>query len=422
MSGYVMTGAQYRQNGLSVAATPAPMASRPAPSNVTDGRWFGDEVWALSSDGLCAATLDEAAKISAVNFCSGLIAERVGSLSFDVLDGDVPATDFDMAAVLAYAPNSLQTGSEFWASMTYAAVMTGRAYAEPVISGDRVEIWPLPPGSYTDDWRHRSLSVTYVPDTIGEVRTLGPSQLFWFTDLARGGLEPMTPWKMAKNTMDFALALEVQGRTFFREGRKLAGVLSTDYELTEPAYERISKGVSRWKHGGTPILEKGLKYSPAASTNTDSQFVELIAQRTIELARFWRIPLSMISETSAGKSNSEQQAGDYVKYRIRPLARRIEQAITVRLLTVDQRRRYKARINLDSLLRGDSATQVRNGLIIRNMGAGSVNDIRTRILGWPKIAEAWADDPREPLNSNRAADTQTGGETAPHRGVENEDA
>lgn len=417
-----MTGDQYRRNGISAQpSAPARMAARPEPSNVTDGRWFGDEVWAISSDALAVATVDDAAKISAVNFCSGLIAESVGSLSFDMFEGDSPARDFDMADVIAYAPNSLQTGSEFWASMTYAAVMTGRAFAEPVLNGDRVEIWPLPPGSYQDDWRHRSLTVTYVPDTIGAVRTLGPAQLFWFTDLARGGLEPITPWKMAKHSMDFALALEVQGRTFFREGRKLAGVLTTDYELSDEAHERLSRGVTRWKNGGTPILEKGLKYSPAASTHSDSQFVELIAQRTIELARFWRIPLSMISEAGAGKSNSEQQAGDYVKYRIRPLARRIEQAINVRLLTVDQRRRYSARINLDSLLRGDSSTQVKNGLIIRNMSAGSVNDIRTRILGWPRIAESWADDPREPLNSNRAADTQTGGETSPHEGVENED-
>lgn len=414
-----MTGDQYRQHGLSAVPVTAPMAARPEPSNVTDGRFFGDETWAQAFDGASAATMDEAAKISAVNFCAGIIAESVGSLSFEMLDGDKPTTDFDMADVIAYAPNSLQTGSEFWASMTYAAVMTGRAYAEPVLSGDSVEIWPLPPGSYTDEWKHRSLSVTYVPDRIAAVRTLGPEQLFWFTDLAKGGLEPFTPWKMARNSMDFMLALEVQGRTFFREGRKLAGVLTTDYELTDAAYERVRAGVARWKSGGTPILEKGLKYSSAASTNSDSQFVELIAQRTIELARFWRIPLSMISETSAGKTNSVQQAQDYVKYRIRPLARRIEQAINVRLLTIDQRRRYRARLNLDSLLRGDPDTQVRNGLIIRNMGAGSVNDIRERILGWPRIDETWADDPREPLNSNRAADTQTGGQTSPQSGVEN---
>ena len=77
------------------------------------------------------------------------------------------------------------------------------------------------------------------------------------------------------------------------------------------------------------------------------------------------------------------------------------------------RSRFKVKVNLDAMLRGDSATQARNAVLYRTAGSHSINDVRTKIHNLPRIDEAWADDVREPLNSNRAADTMSGGETAP---------
>jgi len=65
------------------------------------------------------------------------------------------------------------------------------------------------------------------------------------------------------------------------------------------------------------------------------------------------------------------------------------------------------------MLRGDSATQWKNAVLARTAGILSVNTIGTQWFGQPRINEDWADDPRAALNSNRAADTATGGETSP---------
>jgi HK97 family phage portal protein len=415
----IMSPDDYRADSIS---TNSPSAGRPAPTDVMDGRFFGDEIWALLDGAASAETADAAAKVSAVYFCVSIIAETLGSLSLDVFEGDRPARDLPIADTLAYEPNPLQTGAEFWSAMTFAAMLHGRCYAEPVLNSDgELELWPLPPGSYSEEWGHRSLSVIYSPDGGQAPRRLGLGSLFWFSGLTGGGLQPLTPWKMAKGSIDFALAIEKQGRDFFRNAARPAGMLSAEAKISAESKQDIEDGVRKWKAGGVPVLPHGLKYQSVTATNDDSQMVELIRQRTVEMARYWHIPLSMVSEVSAGKSNSEQQAQDYVKYTVRPLTRRVEQAISRRLFTPDQRSRYRARLNLDSLLRGDSATQVRNGVMIRNMGAGSVNDIRTRILGWPKIDEDWANDPREPMNSNRAADTASGGQTLPQDRVETDD-
>lgn len=397
-------------------------AKRPSPVNVTDGRFWGDEEWAgLRGEGTEANTAEQAARVSAVNFCTSILAETVGSLGLDFIDTDNNSVDFPLARVLRYEPNPLQTGSEFWAAMTFTAVLRGHAFAEPVVTSEGIELWALDPRRTTVDWGERSFSVNHVTDR-GSRRML-PQQLFWFAGLADGGLQPMVPWKMARGSIDFQLALEVGARQFFRNNKQIAGVLSTDTKLTEESVPRIKEGVDRWKRGGIPVLEQGLKYTPSVSNNSDSQLMELIKQRTLELARYWQIPRSMAGEDAGPASSQEQEALNFVKYAIRPRARRIEQAITTRLLPPDiQARGVCARFNMDGLLRGDSATQWRNAVLARTASVMSVNQIATRFFGLPRIPEAWADDPQLPLNSNRAADTMTGGQTAPQDRTETENA
>ena len=402
-----------------IAAAEASMPSRPAPSNVTDGRNFGDEIWStLSALPVEANSAETAARVAAVFFCTSLIAEAGGSMSLEFKDDRGLRNDFPLATTLAYEPNPLQTGAEFWAAMIFAATLRGEAFAEPVAGVEGVEVWPLHPSRTTADWGERSLVVHYQSDR-GRRRLL-PQQLFWFTGLADGGLRPLVPWKQAKGSIDFQLALEVGARTFFRNDRRPSGVLTTAQVLTQDSADRLKDGVDRWRRGGTPVLEAGVNYTAVGHNNTDAQLVELIKQRTLEMGRYWRIPRSIIGDDAGGNAASdEQDTRRFVNWALRPLMRRVEQAITVRMLPPDIRAQgVRAKFNLDSMLRGDAATQWKNAVLARTAGILSVNTIGTQWFGQPRIEENWADDPRAPLNSNRAADTTTGGETAPQDKVE----
>lgn len=423
--GAVMTSADYYRNGIS-GTTPGinVTASGPAPENVTDrplvdGRFWGDEFFGFTP--LRAATAEQAARNAAVNFCCSTIAEAVGSLPVEVYEGDDLATGFELGEVLAYAPNPLQVGAEFWAAMVFSMQLRGWAFAEPVMSATGIEIWPLDPLRTLPEWGERSLKVTYT-SAQGASRILGPADLFWITGLADGKTTPLTPWKMAKGSIDFAMALENQGRSSAQNGNRPGGTMESDQELGDEVIERLKEQMAAWRRGGNAVLESGLKYKVVQATSAEAQLLELIEQRIIEMCLFWRMPLSIALPKYAGKANSEQAAGDFVRYLIRPLARRIEQAVTYRLFTPDMRRRgLKVKLNLDGFLRGDSATQAKNAVLYRTAATHSVNDIRTKMFGLPPHPEAWADDPREPLNSNRAGDTAMGGETAPQDKVDSED-
>jgi HK97 family phage portal protein len=392
----------------------APVTGRPAPTNVTDGRFFGDDTWTMLAGSLPveANTAETAARVAAVFFCVSIIAEAIGSLGLDFVDDTQARNDFPLANVLAYEPNHLQTGAEFWAAMAYTAVLRGEAFAEPTAGFDGVEIWALDPTRTTSEWGERSLVVNYSTDR--GPRRLLPQELFWFTGISDGGLRPLTPWKQAKGSIDFQLALEVGARAYFRNGRRPSGIVTTEQKLTQESADRIKEGIKRWEHGGTPVFEQGLKYDAVAQKNTDSQTVELIKQRTLEMARYWRIPRSMIGDDGGNAGNNEQDTRSFVNWALRPLTRRIEQAITVRMLPPDLRAQgVRAKFNLDSMLRGDAATQWKNAVLARTASIMSVDEIRSKWFGLAAIGADWSSDPREPLNSNRAADTVMGGETAP---------
>jgi len=357
---------------------------------------------------------ETAAKVSAVFYCVSIIAETVGSLPFEIKSttGD---ENHPWSEVLAYRPNPLQTGVEFWSQMAFTALLRGIVYAEPVFSNGELELWHLNPLQVQEKHEERKFGIEYQCDG-GTSRLLGPADVFWFAGLGGTTLAPIVPWEQAKSSAEFAIALEEQGKNFFKNAARPSGFLTSDVDLSDAARERISKAFSSsfgsaLNAGKTPILER-LKWVSPSQSNTDSQYIELCRKQVIELARYWRIPISMISD-SAGKSNQEQEALQYVKYTIRPLVKRIEQAIYTRLMTPDMRGQFKAKFNLDGLLRGDSTTQWRNAVLARTASVMSRNDIATHWFGLPKIDEDWADDPREPLNSNRAADTFTGGQTAP---------
>jgi HK97 family phage portal protein len=398
----------------------APLPGRPAPSNVLGDRFFGDDdTWTalVAAMPMEANTAETAARVAAVFFCVSIIAEAIGSLALEFKDDAGPRNDFPLATVLAYEPNHLQTGAEFWASMAFTAVLRGEACAAPTAGFDGLEVWPLNPLRTLSEWGERSLVVHYASEQ-GQRRLL-PQELFWFTSIADGGLRPLVPWKQAKGAIDFQLALEVGARAFFRNDRRPSGIVTTEQKLTSESAARISDGVKAWKRGGTPVFEQGLKYDAVGSSNVDAQLVELFKQRTLEMARYWRIPRSMVSDEGGNAGNNEQDTRSFVNWALRPLTRRIEQAITVRMLPPDLRAAgIRAKFNLDSMLRGDAATQWRNAVLARTASVMSVDELRTGWFGLAPLGEDWSSDPRTALNSNRAGDTTTGGETAPQDKVQ----
>ncbi|MDB5458142.1 MAG: phage portal protein [Caulobacter sp.] len=387
----------------------------PGARDATDDRWFGGDGAGAMGGPVTADTVIMAGAVFPI--VSG-IAETIGTLPLEIIRRDGSAgEDYPYAESLCDGPNPLMTSDEFWSTFAFNTVLRGRAYAEPIIhSSTELELWPLSPVRLVEDHGERTFGVDYFYED-GRSRRFRQGELLTGSGISTDGVYSVVPWKTARLAIDMANTLEAFGRAFFKNGARPSGVLSTEQTLTEPALERLKNQFNGnfagvLNAGKVPILEASLKYLPITNNNVDNQYLELRRNAVREVARNWRYPLHMLGESESDE-DTEQRALEFVKYVIRPWTGRIEKAIGRDLMTPAQRRVYRAKFDLDGLLRGDSATQWRNAVLARTASLASANELRVGWFDLPRIEEDWADDPRTPLNSNRAADTTSGGMTSP---------
>ena len=75
-------------------------------------------------------------------------------------------------------------------------------------------------------------------------------------------------------------------------------------------------------------------------------------------------------------SNIEQQSLEFVKYTLEPWIIRWEQSISRFLLSIEEKRKYFVKFNVDGLLRGDYQSRMNGYATARQNGWMSANDIR----------------------------------------------
>ena len=75
-------------------------------------------------------------------------------------------------------------------------------------------------------------------------------------------------------------------------------------------------------------------------------------------------------------SNIEQQSLEFVKYTLEPWIIRWEQSISRSLLSIEEKRKYFVKFNVDGLLRGDYQSRMTGYATARQNGWMSANDIR----------------------------------------------
>ena len=93
-------------------------------------------------------------------------------------------------------------------------------------------------------------------------------------------------------------------------------------------------------------------------TAKEARLLEARKYEVAAIARFFRVPLHRLDiDDQTNRSTVEAQAIDFVKYTLRPWARRIEQAIRRDLIVAKQT--FEAKFNMNALLRGDSAARAR---------------------------------------------------------------
>lgn len=366
--------------------------SRDAPKNRTSGSAYSFFMGGSTS----GKRVNErtSMQMTAVYSCVRILSEAVAGLPLHLYQytdngSKEKAVEHSLYFLLHDEPNPEMTSFVFRETLMTHLLLWGNAYAQIIRNGkgEIMALYPLMPDRMTVDRDEKGrlyyeymVSSDDAPTMKGSTVRLPPSEVLHIPGLGFDGLVGYSPIAMAKNAIGMAIACEEYGAKFFANGAQPSGVLEHPGTIKDPSRVRES-----WTQtfGGSQnankvaVLEEGMKYTPISISPEQAQFLETRKFQINEIARIFRVPPHMVGDLEKSSfSNIEQQSLEFVKYTLDPWVSRWEQSIVRSLLTVEEKKQYFVKFNVDGLLRGDYQSRMNGYAIGRQNGWMSANDIR----------------------------------------------
>ena len=339
-----------------------------------------------------------------------LIAETVGTLPLHLYrttaKGRERAKDDARYALVRWQPCDYMTAPEWKESMVVSLATMGQAY-NPVerfeSTGRIVQIQPVHKSRVQPEIGADGSVVYWLTDRAGRRRKLTRRDVMPVRGFGGAGeLEGYAPHQIHGNSLALSVAMEKYAAEFFGSGGRPQGILKTEAEFGEKSRDQIRAGFATYlresrQRGELPVLDGKTEYQPISTPNNEAQFIESRKLQVAEIARIYRVPLHMLMETErASYSNTEQANKHFLDYTLLAYLTRIEASLNSCLLEPAERASgMYFEFDVNNLLRGDSTQRADYYMKMRQAGAITQNEIRTR-ENLPLIEGA--DDLHVPLN------------------------
>jgi len=342
---------------------------------------------------LAGVTVDSesAIRMSTVYSCVRLLADTVSSLPVGAYvrrgRNRLPyATIYGEQPKWVTRPNPETTRLEFHEQIVTSFKLEGNAYILTMRDdlGDVQELYVLDPiGVRIVRPRAGEPLIYYVKirDTQGVYEErLTDKELLHIPDFRlpgqRYGLSPITA---CRTTLGAAMAADVYAASYFGNAANPGGVIEVPGELTEEQAADIGRDwnlthTGPYRAGKIGILSGGASFQPLQINAQDAQLLDTRRFSVEEIARIFRVPLSLLGHPVAGAmsfASVEAQNLSFVQHSLRPILERIEQSLSTLLPEPDGFIRF----NLDALLRG--TTNERYDAYTKGLREGflSLNDV-----------------------------------------------
>jgi HK97 family phage portal protein len=327
--------------------------------------WY-NPVGQTSSAGIIVKP-DNAMQVATVFGCIRLLSEILGMLDIKIYEvGDeedvheTPAPDHYLWETLFRRPNPWQTPME-WEEMGMAHLCLRGIFLNQIkLNQDgQIELWPLNPDRMAFELLpNGTIKYIYQPK-VGQKVIFGPGEIFAVRGMTLDGVTGVSVLEYARHAVGAAIAQETHGASLFKNGglptfwigRPQGSKFTPEAQRTfRQGWRRIHGGADN--AGNPPILIDGMELHELGLTNRDSQWLESRQFQGLEICRFFRVPPHMLGFSDQHpKATVEQQSIEFVRYTLGTWATRWEQAIRRDL--IDEPKKYRAKINLDDLQRGD---------------------------------------------------------------------
>jgi len=239
----------------------------------------------------------------------------------------------------------------------------------------------------------------------GESQMLSSEDLLFIPDVVRpGSMRGISRVDALKENLGLAKALENYAAKFFGSGTQTSGILEVPGSLTvdqakdmQNAFDSRHRGWS--KAHKTAIVTGGAQYKATNVPNDQAQFLDSRRMAVEDVARAFNIPPHLLGLPGTNTYASvEQNNIAFVTHTLRPIAQKIEGALTGLLSQETGLEASFVKISLGGLLRADVTARTQAYSTLLQAGVYSINDVRS-FEDLTPIADESADTVRVPLAS-----------------------
>ena len=217
----------------------------------------------------------------------------------------------------------------------------------------------------------------------GEDIMLSSDDVIFIPDVVRpGSLRGLSRVDALKENFGLAKALEAYAAKFFGSGTQTSGILEVPGSLTaeqakdmQNAFDSRHRGWS--KAHKTAIVTGGAQYKATNVPNDQAQFLDSRRMAVEDVARAFNIPPHLLGLPGTNTYASvEQNNIAFVTHTLRPIAQKLESALSSLLSQETGIDAAFVKISLDGLLRADMNSRTQAYSTLLQAGVYSINDVR----------------------------------------------
>lgn len=361
----------------------------------------GDFVDVQSQSGT-VVNADTAMQLNAVFAAVSLISDTISTLPIDAYIRSQGARyALRPRPVWVTKPDVDTTKEAFYGSAIVSLLLEGNIFIRVFRSrGVIVDMKVLNP---LDVEIKRNGQGRVIFNVTGEQRALTQDDIVFIPDVVKpGSLRGISRVEALRENFGLASALEKYAARFFGSGTQTSGVLEVPGNLTaeqaksmQEAFDSRHRGWARAHK--TAIITGGAQYKPTNVPNDQAQFLDSRRMAVEDVARAFNIPPHLLGLPGTNTYASvEQNNIAFVTHTLRPIAQKIEGALTALLSQETGKEAAFVKFSLDGLLRAD--VNSRTEAYARGLQSGyyKINDIR-RFEDLEPIDDASAETVRVPL-------------------------
>lgn len=321
-------------------------------------------------------THESSVRISTVYACVYKIASTLASLNLNLYLSDGRSrdivTDHPACDVTKYRPNAYETPFVFWETIIANAVLKGVGYA--IIQRGAGGV-PVALQCVDTDYVERRIVNDRIVFKLRDGKVVQQEDMLEICNLYS-----KSPIQLHRENLGLAQAAQDYGSQYFGNGGQMTGVLSSEQPLKTEQMQMLQKSWNgSMTSAGTKLLPFGFKYNRIAIAPEEAQFIETRKFQAEEICRIFSVPPALVQlESQTTYNNVEQQNLMFARHTVAPWAKRIEQELSAKLLTLQEARQHYFKFSLNDLFRGDLQARAQFFTQMLQNGVMTINEVRAQ--------------------------------------------